>query len=65
MGMLMVLDESDDGGRRYGLVMRALGVSAAFYEYRARLGSKGEACTHIRSRGEGSQTPCGTLGCRR
>jgi hypothetical protein len=59
----MVLDESDDGGRRYGLVMRALGVSAAFYEYRARLG---EACTHIiRSRGEGSQTSCGTLGCRR
>jgi hypothetical protein len=32
--------ELDDGGRRDGLVIRVLGVSAAFYEYRARLGIK-------------------------
>jgi len=38
--VVMVMDESDDGGRRYGLVMRALCVSAAFYEYRAGLGSR-------------------------
>jgi hypothetical protein len=40
MAVGMVIDESDDGGRRDGLVIRVLGVSAAFYEYRARLGIK-------------------------